>query len=95
MPDPDPPPTATGNLLARALIRLGRLYQRTLSYVLPTRCRFFPSCSQYFVEAVEVHGAWRGLWLTTCRLLRCQPLSRRSGYDPVPDRRPSKPRAPD
>ena len=46
-------------------------------------CRFFPSCSEYGREAIAVHGAGRGFWLTTRRLLRCRPLGP-SGYDPVP-----------
>ncbi len=68
---------------AGLLLALGRLYQRTLSYVLPTRCRFYPSCSEYFLQAVELRGAWCGLWLALWRLARCQPLCR-GGYDPVP-----------
>ena len=71
--------------MKRLLLALGRLYQRTLSPLLPTRCRFHPSCSQYFVEAIERHGALRGLALAVRRLARCHPLSGRSGYDPVPD----------
>ena len=43
--------------MKRVLLALGRGYQRTFSWVLPTRCRFFPSCSQYYLEAVERHGA--------------------------------------
>ena len=46
-------------------------------------CRFEPSCSQYSVEAIELHGALRGGWLTLKRLLRCNPFSR-GGFDPVP-----------
>lgn len=46
-------------------------------------CRFFPSCSEYGREAIETHGARRGLWLTLRRLLRCRPFGS-SGYDPVP-----------
>ncbi len=46
-------------------------------------CRFFPSCSEYGHEAITVHGAGRGLWLTTKRLGRCRPFGP-SGFDPVP-----------
>ena len=46
-------------------------------------CRFYPSCSEYGRECIEVHGARRGLWLTVRRLLRCRPFGP-SGYDPVP-----------
>ena len=47
-------------------------------------CRFTPTCSQYGIEAVEQHGAWRGSVLTTRRLLRCRPFGP-SGWDPVPE----------
>lgn len=49
----------------------------------PSPCRFFPSCSEYGHEAIRVHGARRGLWLTVRRLLRCRPFGP-SGFDPVP-----------
>ncbi len=52
----------------------------------PSPCRFTPSCSEYAKEAVQVHGAGRGTWLTTRRLARCRPFGR-SGYDPVPEAR--------
>ena len=54
----------------------------------PSPCRFTPSCSEYSREAVEVHGAARGGWLTARRLLRCRPFGP-SGYDPVPDPKPT------
>ncbi len=57
-------------------------YQRSAEGRL-SPCRFFPTCSEYGREAVEVHGAGLGLWLATRRLLRCRPLGP-SGYDPVP-----------
>jgi putative membrane protein insertion efficiency factor len=50
----------------------------------PSPCRFTPSCSEYAKEAVHVHGAGRGTWLTTRRLARCRPFGP-SGYDPVPE----------
>jgi hypothetical protein len=46
-------------------------------------CRYFPSCSEYGLEAISVHGTGRGLWLTVRRLLRCRPFGP-SGFDPVP-----------
>ena len=60
-----------------------RAYRRFLSPVLPHRCRFYPSCSEYAIEAVETHGVFRGGWLAVRRLLKCQPLHP-GGYDPVP-----------
>ncbi len=61
-----------------------RLYQWTLSPLLPRSCRFTPSCSEYAADAVLAHGSWRGLRLATRRLMRCHPWGGH-GYDPVPD----------
>ncbi|MEP7028245.1 MAG: membrane protein insertion efficiency factor YidD [Candidatus Eisenbacteria bacterium] len=60
-----------------------RLYRRLLSPLLPAACRYWPSCSEYAEEAVLRHGAWRGLGLTSRRLLRCHPWGGH-GVDPVP-----------
>ena len=60
-----------------------RLYQLLISPLLPPVCRYYPSCSQFMVEAVRKHGAFKGGWLGTRRLLRCAPWGRH-GYDPVP-----------
>lgn len=60
-----------------------RLYQLLISPILPASCRFYPSCSHYAVEALRVHGAPRGLWLSVRRLSRCHPWSA-GGVDPVP-----------
>jgi putative membrane protein insertion efficiency factor len=64
-----------------------RLYQWLVSPLFPPACRFEPTCSHYAVEALKVHGPWRGLGLAFRRLLRCHPftsLGGSSGYDPVP-----------
>lgn len=65
-------------------MQLIRLYQRTLSRVLPPACRFYPSCSQYSYQAIERYGVRRGGWLAIKRVARCHPLNP-GGYDPVPD----------
>ncbi|MGH9672765.1 MAG: membrane protein insertion efficiency factor YidD, partial [Bryobacteraceae bacterium] len=59
-----------------------RLYKFWMSPLLPSACRFHPTCSEYTREAVEKHGVARGLWMGTRRLLRCQPLCE-GGFDPV------------
>ncbi|SCE92659.1 hypothetical protein GA0070618_1971 [Micromonospora echinospora] len=59
-------------------------YRRWISPALPARCRFYPSCSAYGLEAVTRHGAFRGTVLTIRRLLRCHPFHP-GGYDPVPE----------
>jgi putative membrane protein insertion efficiency factor len=65
------------------LIFLVRGYQVAVSPLLPSTCRFMPSCSAYAVEALERHGALPGSWLTIRRLARCHPFCV-GGYDPVP-----------
>jgi putative membrane protein insertion efficiency factor len=67
----------------RLLTLLIRGYQRLLSPLLPPSCRFYPSCSQYALEAVNRHGALKGTWLAARRLARCHPFNA-GGFDPVP-----------
>lgn len=71
-------------MLRRILIAPIRFYQRAISPLMPPSCRFTPTCSQYMLEAIMKHGALRGLYLGTRRILRCHPWGG-SGYDPVPD----------
>ena len=71
-----------------ALILPIRLYQWLVSPLLGPRCRFYPSCSQYAVEAIQKHGAVRGIALALARLMRCHPWHP-GGVDHVPDRVPS------
>ena len=59
-----------------------QLYKTFLSPFLPSSCRFTPTCSEYAAQAVEKHGAIRGTWLGTKRILRCQPFCK-GGFDPV------------
>ncbi len=60
-----------------------RIYQYTLSPLLPMSCRHVPTCSQYAIEALRTHGLVRGTYLAVHRILRCHPWGT-SGYDPVP-----------
>ncbi|WP_083452247.1 membrane protein insertion efficiency factor YidD [Candidatus Burkholderia verschuerenii] len=70
-------------LPARLLVMLIRGYQLGISPLLGHRCRFYPSCSQYAIEALQIHGACKGGWLSLRRIARCHPLHP-GGYDPVP-----------
>ncbi len=77
---------------AWALTQAIRGYRVVVSPLLPPSCRFYPSCSAYALEAVQVHGALRGAWLAVRRLSRCHPFHA-GGLDPVPPRagRPADP----
>ena len=70
-----------GAVLSFLLILLVRFYQFCLRPVLPTVCRFHPSCSQYFILAVRKFGPVRGSWTGVCRVCRCHPWNP-GGYDP-------------
>ncbi len=61
-----------------------RGYQRLLSPILGSRCRYYPTCSDYAYEAVNRHGLFKGSWLAARRLGRCNPVGG-EGYDPVPE----------
>lgn len=63
-----------------------KFYQRVISPYIRPCCRFYPSCSQYALEAIQQYGIIRGSWCSVCRLLKCHPWSE-GGYDPVlPDK---------
>jgi putative membrane protein insertion efficiency factor len=70
----------------RAALLALRFYKTYLSILFAGSCRFEPTCSRYAYEAIERFGVARGVWLGLKRLLRCHPLSRKFGYDPVPER---------
>lgn len=59
-----------------------RTYQRSISPIFPDSCRFYPSCSQYTILAIEKHGVLRGVFMGAWRIVRCNPFSK-GGFDPV------------
>ena len=69
-------------MAGRLLYGIIRLYQLLISPLLPSCCRFYPSCSAYAIQAAARYGLWKGLRLATWRLLRCHPLHP-GGWDPV------------
>ena len=66
------------------LIKLIKGYRKYISPQKAPCCRFIPTCSQYAIEAIEKYGVIKGGYLALRRILRCHPLSKKSGYDPVP-----------
>jgi putative membrane protein insertion efficiency factor len=71
------------SLASRAVVGVVRLYQRFISPLTGPRCRFFPSCSEYCMQAAQQRGVLVGLGLAGLRIIRCQPLNP-GGFDPVP-----------
>ncbi|KAF1681646.1 membrane protein insertion efficiency factor YidD [Bacillus mexicanus] len=67
-------------------ITLIRGYQKFISPLTPPACRFYPTCSQYGIEAIKTHGALKGGWLTIKRILKCHPFHP-GGVDPVPEKK--------
>jgi len=61
-----------------------RFYQRHISPAFPARCRYYPTCSAYAVEAINKYGALKGGWLALRRFLRCHPFHKGDWFDPVP-----------
>ncbi|MBO5200995.1 MAG: membrane protein insertion efficiency factor YidD [Clostridia bacterium] len=72
--------------MSNLLIRLIRFYQKNISPTKLPCCRFEPTCSAYAIEAIRVHGAFKGALLAIYRILRCNPLCK-GGYDPVPPKK--------
>ncbi len=79
------PQTRKSAAVQAALFALD-FYKAYLSWLMAGSCRYEPTCSRYAYEAIERFGVRRGMWLGTKRLLRCHPLSRRFGFDPVPEK---------
>ncbi len=72
-------------LLPRLLLKAPILaYRYTLSAFIGRQCRYLPTCSEYALDAIDRHGAWRGFWLGLARTCRCNPWGG-EGFDPVPD----------
>jgi putative membrane protein insertion efficiency factor len=72
------------HLAEKLAVGVLRGYQRTISPMLGPACRYVPTCSEYAVEAITVHGVLVGGYMALARLLRCHPLAH-GGYDPVPE----------
>tara|TARA_B100002003_G_C13780820_1_gene386704 strand:+ start:182 stop:409 length:228 start_codon:yes stop_codon:yes gene_type:complete len=66
------------------IIYLIRFYRFFISPIFVPACRFSPTCSSFAIDAINKYGVVFGAWLALKRLFRCNPLSRRSGYDPLP-----------
>lgn len=72
--------------MRKVFIGLIRLYQLIISPILGPSCRYYPSCSQYAIEAIKIHGIFKGCFLAVRRVLRCHPGCE-GGLDPVPEKR--------
>ncbi|PEJ57575.1 MULTISPECIES: membrane protein insertion efficiency factor YidD [unclassified Bacillus (in: firmicutes)] len=70
----------------KILIGIIRFYQKWISPATPPSCRFYPTCSHYGLEALQTHGALKGSYLTTKRILKCHPFHP-GGFDPVPEKK--------
>ena len=72
--------------MKKIFILLIRFYQKFISPLFPAKCRYYPTCSQYTLEAIQEYGAIKGTYLGLKRILRCHPFHE-GGYDPVPKRK--------
>jgi len=75
--------------MKKIMLAVIRFYRKHISPLLPPMCRYYPTCSSYAIEAIEVHGAFKGFFLALFRLLRCNQLFP-GGYDPVPPKKEKK-----
>jgi hypothetical protein len=69
-------------MIQKLMVAFIIFYQRFVSPLTVPACRFYPSCSEYSLQAIKRYGPWRGLWLSLCRILKCHPFHP-GGYDPV------------
>lgn len=72
--------------MKKILINLIKFYQ-TLPLHSHSACRFYPTCSNYAIEAIKIHGSFKGFLLTIKRILKCNPLNKKSGIDLVPPKK--------
>lgn len=70
-------------MMKKILIQMIKLYRKYISPMKSTKCPYYPSCSEYGLEAINKHGALKGSALAAWRIIRCNPFSK-GGYDPVP-----------
>lgn len=77
---------AKPSLIAYLLLGVVHFYRYAISPLIGPRCRFYPTCSQYALDAIRIHGGVKGGWLTFKRICRCHPLSE-GGDDPVPPKK--------
>jgi putative membrane protein insertion efficiency factor len=75
--------SALGSAVSRVFVVALAGYKRLISPLLPSACRYYPTCSDYMREAIEIHGPAQGVWLGVKRLGRCHPFHE-GGFDPVP-----------
>lgn len=75
--------------MKKIMLRIIRFYQKRISPLKPRTCRFYPTCSQYGLEAIDRFGALKGGWLTFIRIIKCQPLHP-GGVDLVPEKQLTK-----
>ena len=77
--------------MKKILVKIIRFYQKYISANTKAHCKYYPTCSNYAIEAVNEHGAFVGFFLALWRFLRCNPFSK-GGYDPVPENKRKKER---
>jgi len=77
-------------LIKKLFIFPVRFYQWCISPLIPSSCRYQPTCSAYMVDAINIHGPFKGVWLGLKRISRCHPWGG-SGYDPVPEKKCNHP----